>query len=224
MSPSLLFTSRRIRGVTIAAVAAATLVAVIPPASSAAAGPGGALVRTQASGVNFAETRSRAGAFLPMMPASLPARVGVEAVGTVTAVGEGVDPALVGTRVLATNGNGTHAEYFTVAVRAMTTVPDGVSANDAVAVGVQGATALALLEAATLTGTENVLVEAAGGGVGGYLVQLAREFGAVRVVATAGSPAKRDRAHEWGADAVVDHAIPPGPTRSATRWTAARSR
>lgn len=172
------------------------------------AGPGEVLVRTQASGVNFAETRSRAGAFLPMMPASLPARVGVEAVGAVTAVGEGVDTALIGTHVLATNGNGTHAEYFTVAVHAMTSVPDGVTATEAVAVGVQGATALALLEAAQLTGAENVLVEAAGGGVGGYLVQLSHEFGARHVVATAGSPDKRECARACGADAVLDHRDP----------------
>jgi NADPH:quinone reductase-like Zn-dependent oxidoreductase len=168
-------------------------------------GPGEVLVRTEASGVNFAETRSRAGAFLPLMPAALPARVGVEAAGVVDAIGKGVDPALAGTRVLATNGNGTHAEYFTVAVPAITPVPDEVSATDAVAVGVQGATALALLDAARLTGAENVLIEAAGGGVGGYLVQLAKAAGAARVVATAGSAAKQDHALAHGADAVVDH-------------------
>jgi NADPH:quinone reductase-like Zn-dependent oxidoreductase len=126
----------------------------------------------------------------------------------VTGVGPDVDASWVGRRVLSVNGNGTYAEYFTAAAPAVTVVPDGVSAIDAVAVGVQASVALALLEVARLAGSEVVLVEAAGGGVGGYLVQLAREFGAVRIIATAGSKAKRDRAEELGADATVDHSDP----------------
>jgi NADPH2:quinone reductase len=178
-------------------------------------GPGEALVQMEASGVNFAETRMRTGAFLPLLPGSLPARMGVEAAGVVSGVGDGVDSSLVGSRVLATNGNGTHAEYFTVDARALTALPPGTSPVDAVAVGVQGGTALALLAAARLTGSETVLVEAAGGGVGGYLVQLAREFGAAHVVATAGSAAKRDLARELGAAAVVDHRAPDWTDRAS---------
>jgi NADPH:quinone reductase len=169
------------------------------------AGTGEVLVRTEASGISFAETRMRSGAFLPMVPSALPARVGTEAVGVVIAVGDGVDPRLLGTRVLVTNGNGTHAEHFTAAAHAVTQVPDGMNPVDVVAVAVQGATALSLLWSAALSGKETVLIEVGGGGVGGYLVQMAHEFGADRVVATAGSEPKRARARELGADQVVDH-------------------
>ena len=64
-----------------------------------AVAPGEVLVAAEAVGVNFAETRSRSGALLPMTPATLPQVPGFEAAGTVVAVGDCVDPALIGTRV-----------------------------------------------------------------------------------------------------------------------------
>lgn len=171
-------------------------------------GPREMLVLTEAAGVNFAETRSRAGAFLPMVPASLPARIGVEAVGTVIAAGDDIDAAWLGRRVLAVTGNGTYAEYFTVAAHGATVVPDDVSPIEAVAVGIQASVALALLDVAGPLDSNVVLVEAAGGGVGGYLLQLVRELGAARVIATAGNKAKRDHALASGADAAIDHRDP----------------
>jgi NADPH:quinone reductase len=68
--------------------------------------------------------------------------------------------------------------------------------------------ALTLLKAAGLTGSETVLIEAAAGGVGGYLTQLAHAHGAARVIATAGTQAKRDYALSIGADEVLDHGDP----------------
>jgi NADPH:quinone reductase-like Zn-dependent oxidoreductase len=65
-----------------------------------------------------------------------------------------------------------------------------------------------LIDGAALTGREAVVVESAAGGVGGYLVQLASQFGARRVIATAGSAAKRETALALGADAVLDHRAP----------------
>lgn len=176
-------------------------------------GPGQVLVRTEAIGVNFFEVRSRSGAALPLHPAKLPSVPGGEAAGTVTAVGEGADPALIGTRVATLGGSGAYAEYVAVPATSAIPVPEGLAAADAVAVTAQGATALALLRAAALTGREDVLIEAAGGGVGGYLVQLAREFGARRVIATAGSAAKRQLAFDLGADAVLDHRDPDWPSQ-----------
>jgi NADPH:quinone reductase len=150
-----------------------------------AAAPGEVLVATEAIGVNFVETRIRAGALLPMWPATLPDVPGGEAAGTVVAVGEGVDPARTGTRVATMGGSGAYAEYLTTPAEAAIAIPDSLSAEAAVAVAAQGATALALLRAAALTGREAILVESAAGGVGGYLLQLAREHGAHRVIATA---------------------------------------
>jgi NADPH:quinone reductase-like Zn-dependent oxidoreductase len=174
-------------------------------------GPGEVLVRTEAIGINFFEVRSRSGAALPVHPAALPKVPGFEAAGTVAAAGEGVDPALIGTRVASVGGSGAYAEYVAVPATAAIPLPAGLAAADAVAVTAQGATALALLRAAALTGREDVLIEAAGGGVGGYLVQLAREFGARSVIATAGSAAKRQLALDLGADAVLDHRDPDWP-------------
>ncbi|HEY2670803.1 MAG TPA: zinc-binding dehydrogenase [Rugosimonospora sp.] len=181
------------------------------------AGPGEVVIRTEAIGTHFAETAIRAGRYLPARPESLPARVGIEAVGVVTGTGAGVEPALLGSRraVALVEGAGTYAEYVAAPATATLPVPDGVTSVDAVATGLQGAVALGLLRTARLTGSESILVEAAGGAVGGYLVQLAREHGAKRIVATAGSPEKRESARELGADAVIDHREPDWPEQVA---------
>jgi len=175
--------------------------------------PGEVLVAAEAIGVNFVDTRIRSGAVAPMKPATLPEVPGGEAAGTVVAVGEGVDPARIGTRVATMGGSGAYAEYLTTPAEAAIPIPDNLSSEDAVAVAAQGATALALLRAAALTGRETVLIESAAGGVGGYLVQLARELGARRVIATAGSAAKREMALALGADAVLDHYAPDWPSQ-----------
>jgi NADPH:quinone reductase-like Zn-dependent oxidoreductase len=165
--------------------------------------------------MHFAEVRIRAGAFLPLRPASLPEVVGIEAVGVVTETGDGADVALLGTRVAVAlvEGTGTYAEYVAAPVEQTMPVPDGVTATDAVAVGLQGALALSLLRAARPAEHEHLLIEAAGGAVGGYLVQLAREYHPGRVIATAGSPAKREHALRLGADVVIDHSDPDWPDR-----------
>src|SRR5262249_10939046 len=155
--------------------------------------PGQVLVRTEAIGVGYYETPLRSGVF--PYPGPLPAVFGFEAAGTVTETGDGVDPALAGSRVVVMNltgAGGTYAEYVATGAATLAPIPDGVSAVDAVSVAVQGAVALTLLRTAQLTGTESVLVEVAGGGVGGYLTQLARTYGAARVIGTAGSAVKRD--------------------------------
>jgi NADPH2:quinone reductase len=104
----------------------------------------------------------------------------------VSAVAEGVDEALVGARVISrTGGSGGYAELAAVSATGLIIVPDGLGLTDAVAVLADGRTALALIRAATVRAGETVLVEAAGGGVGSLLVQLAHQREAV-VVAVAG--------------------------------------
>jgi NADPH2:quinone reductase len=168
------------------------------------AGPGELLIRTEAIGVSYTEAALRGGNYPP--PVALPAVYGFEAAGIVTASD---DPALTGRRVVSMNtALGSYAEYTTAPLDAVTLVPDGVSAADAVATANFGAVALTLLRAAQLTGSQTVLVEAAAGGVGGYLTQLARGQGAGRVIGTAGTQAKRDYALSIGADEVLDHGDP----------------
>jgi NADPH2:quinone reductase len=170
-------------------------------------GPGQVLVRTEAIGVSSGETRLRAGMYpLPVPP---PVVLGAEAAGVVERLGDGVDPALKGARlVFVTGGVGSYAEFVAVDVAKATRIPDGLSSADAVAAGAPGAVAIALLHTAGLGGGETVLVEGGSGKVGGYLVRHAHELGAGRVVATAGTEVGRDRARELGADVVLDHTDP----------------
>ncbi|MFJ4650692.1 zinc-binding alcohol dehydrogenase family protein [Nocardia sp. NPDC088792] len=176
---------------------------------------GQVLVRTEAIGVSFHETLMRAGVF--PMPSGPPATFGFEAVGVVTAVGDEVDAGLIGQRVFVMYGgggqfgSGTYAEYCTAPVATLTPIPEDLPGPDALTLGVQGAVALALFHTAGLTGAENVLIEVAGSGIGAYLTQLVRDRGAHRIVATAGTSAKRDRAKALGADVVVDHTDPAWP-------------
>ncbi|MEW9550095.1 zinc-binding alcohol dehydrogenase family protein [Nonomuraea sp. NPDC050783] len=173
-------------------------------------GPGQLLIRAAAAGVSYAETQIRAGT-LPF-PLTLPAVIGAEAVGEVVGTGEGVDGALLGTtRVGVTGGVGSYAEYVLMPAAMTCPVPDGLNPLDALAAAAPGALALALLHRAALRGGESVLVEAATSSVGTQLVRHAKEFGAARVIATAGSAAKRERAAELGADLVLDHGSPEWP-------------
>ena len=171
-------------------------------------GAGQLLIRTDAIGVHFAETQLRSGVFPAQTDA--PFVFGGEAAGVVVDVGPGVDSALIGTRVLATtdDGTGAYAEQVVVTASAAVPIPDTLPTTDAVAVAVPGAVAATLLRAAELRGGEVVLVEAASTGVGAYLTQLAGEFGAGRILATAGTAAKRERAKALGASDVFDHSAP----------------
>jgi NADPH2:quinone reductase len=176
-----------------------------------APGPGQVLIRTEAIGVSYSEAAMRAGIFPAAAP--LPAVLGFDAAGIVTGTGDGADASLEGKRVAVFSpALGCYAEYVVAAARSVTPVPEGVSPTDAVAV-TNAAVALCLLRAARLTGGETVLIEVAAGGVGGYLTQLARDHGAGRIIATAGSAAKRDHARALGAETVLDHTDPAWPDR-----------
>ena len=176
------------------------------------AGPGQALVDVRIANVTFVETQVRAGRPPhPSMAPALPVVPGNGIGGTVAAVGPGVDPGLVGTRVIsATGGSGGYAERAAVDAGGLVPVPDGLGLAEAVALLADGRTAMALVRAAAVQPGETVLVEAAGGGVGSLLVQLAAAAGA-RVVAAAGAPGKLDLARELGAAAAVDYTRPGWP-------------
>jgi NADPH2:quinone reductase len=103
---------------------------------------------------------------------------------------------------------GGYAEKVAAHPRLTWQVPDGVSDEQALAVVLQGSTAYHLLRtSAHLAAGETVVVIAGAGGVGSLAVQLARRWGAGRVIATASSPEKRALTEELGADASVDPAL-----------------
>jgi NADPH2:quinone reductase len=177
---------------------------------------GRVLVDVAYANVTFVETQVRAGS--GPFPVDLPVIPGNGVGGTVAAVGAGVDPALVGRRVVtATGGSGGYAERVAVPADWLVPVPEGVPLDDAVALMADGRTALLLLGTAAVRPGDRVLVEAAAGGVGTLLVQLARSAGA-RVVAVAGGARKVEVARGLGAEVAVDYRRPewPDEVRSAT--------
>jgi NADPH:quinone reductase len=189
---------------------------VLQPAETAEAqaGPGQVVVDVETASVTFVETQVRAGrppnpAMLPTLPAILGNGVG----GTVAEAGAGVDRALIGRRVVTSlSGTGGYAERAVAAAESLVEVPDGLALRDAVALVADGRTALALAGRARLAKGDTVLVEAAAGGVGTLLVQLARNAGA-RVVALASEERKLQLARDLGADIAVSYGDQDWPRR-----------
>jgi NADPH2:quinone reductase len=172
-------------------------------------GQGQALVEVEIANITFVETQLRAGrAPNPAMAPRLPAILGNGVGGVVASVGPGVDPALVSSRVItSTGGSGGYAERVAVDAAGLITVPDELEMAEAVALLADGRTALSLVRAAAPRPGETVLVEAAAGGVGSLLVQLARAAGA-NVAAAAGGERKLRVAADLGASATVDYTEP----------------
>ncbi len=165
-------------------------------------GPGQLQVAVRAAGVNFADHMARVGLY-PDAP-KLPAVVGYEVAGTVAAVGEGVDPARVGERVLAGTRFGGYAEIVNVAADDSVPLPDTLSFEQGAAVPVNYATAWAALHGyGSLRAGERVLVPAAAGGVGIAAIQFAKAAGA-EVHGTA-SPGKHRKLAELGVDRAIDY-------------------
>jgi len=147
------------------------------------AGPGQVLIRMEATGVSFAEQQMRRGRYYDQ-PA-FPFVPGYDLVGTVAAIGEGVEPGLAGTRVAALVKVGGWASHVLVDAADVVPVPDGVGAAQAETVVVNGITAWQMLHRkARVRAGQTVLVHGANGGVGSVLVQLAHAAGA-KVIGTA---------------------------------------
>jgi NADPH2:quinone reductase len=151
------------------------------------------VVDVTTAGINYADTHQAENSYLA--PAEVPLVPGGEVVGTTPD----------GKRVVALVQGGGYAEKAVVHPMAMWEVPDGVSDAAALALVLQGTTAWHLLRtSAQLRDGESVVVHAAAGGVGTLAVQLAKRFGAGRVIGVASSPEKRELAARLGADATVD--------------------
>jgi len=156
------------------------------------------LVDVHTAGVNYADTHQTENSYLS--PQTLPLVPGSEVVGLVRG------GALDGRRVVAlTLGGGGYAAQALAHPSAVFPLPDDVPDAVAVARVLQGTSAWHLLRTcARLSLGESVVVHAAAGGVGTIAVQLAKQWGAGRVIATASSAAKRELATGLGADAAVD--------------------
>lgn len=180
-------------------------VLTVEEAERPAPGEGQVLIRAEAIGVNFVDTRFRRGGE-GIFRRPLPGRPTGDVAGIVVEVGPGVDPGLAGRRVAAL-AEDAYAEFVVAEARWLADVPAGLSAADAVMLPMAAPVALRVLRSAGLRRGESVLVHSAAGGIGHLIVQLARVLGAGVVIgATSGD--KGDFVRSLGADLAVDYAVP----------------
>lgn len=158
-------------------------------------------VHAEAFGLNFADVMARQGLYQDCPP--LPTVLGYEVVGKIHAVGKDVKDFEVGQRVVSLTRFGGYAEYAVADARAAAVIPEDMDYCVAAALATQYATAYYCAAYTTqLHKGEHVLIQAAAGGVGTALVQMAKNKGCI-VYGTAGSEKKLDYLRELG----VDHPI-----------------
>lgn len=164
-------------------------------------GPGQALIRHHAIGINFIDVYYRTGLY----PMKLPGILGSEAAGVVEALGDGVTEVKAGDRVAFTGGK-TYAELSVQPADRLIRLPDAISFEVAAASVLKGMTAEFLAERISpwLRPGDPVLVHAAAGGVGGILVQWLKHRGQT-VIAAVGGAKKAEIARAHGADHVIDY-------------------
>jgi NADPH:quinone reductase len=164
-------------------------------------GPGQALVKLAASGVNFIDIYYRTGLY----KLDLPATLGVEGAGTVEAIGPDVSGVKVGERVAFAMPRGSYAEYIVVPAWQLVPVPANIGLDVAAAAMLQGMTAHYLLHSTfPVRQGQAIVIHAAAGGVGLLVCQMARQLGAF-VIGTASTDEKRQLALEAGADVAVGY-------------------
>jgi NADPH:quinone reductase-like Zn-dependent oxidoreductase len=170
-------------------------------------GAGEVRLRVAASAFNPVDDGIRGGYLRDVFPVALPHTPGIEASGTVDVLGDGVETYNNGDAVVAflpMTAPGAAAEYVIAPVGALALAPTSIPLADAAALPMVGLTAhQALFDDAGLTAGQRVLINGAGGAVGGYAVQLAKRAGA-HVIATA-SARSAERVRAAGADEVIDH-------------------
>lgn len=165
------------------------------------------LIDIKAIGVNYADTARRQGQYV--VPTPLPFVPGAEVAGTVTEIGEKVTKIKAGTNVVTLLGSDKatgYAEFTLADERSLIPLPEGIDFIQAVALPLQGLSAYHILKTmGRVEEGESVLVHAAAGGVGTIAVQLAKLFGAGKVIATASSPEKLKLAKQLGADELINY-------------------
>lgn len=175
------------------------------------------LIQVKATGINFAEAELIGGDYkIPKVP---PFIMGFEAAGIVVERGAGVHHLQVGDAVTSVVSSGGYAEYATADASMAIPIPNGVSFAEATTIPIQGVSASYLLKSgARLNTGETALIQSAAGGVGLYLVQLAKILGAGKIIALASSQEKLDLLRSIGADVAIDYSTPgwPGKVLEAT--------
>ena len=170
-------------------------------------GAGEVRLRVAATSYNPVDGGIRGGYLQGPFPVTLPHTPGIDVAGTVDAVGDGVQGFAVGDAVVAflsMTADGAAAEYVITPAAVLAPAPTGIPLADAAAFPMVGLTAWqALFDDAELEAGQRVLINGAGGAVGGYAMQLPKWAGA-HVIATA-SPRSSERVSSAGADEIIDH-------------------
>jgi NADPH2:quinone reductase len=162
-------------------------------------GPGEALIRIEASGVNFIDTYFREGRY----PAKLPYTLGQEAAGTIVAVAPDVTTFKPGDRVAWCGIPGTYAQLAVAPANRLVSIPDGITSQQAAAALIQGITAHYLTHSTyAIQRGDEVLIHAGAGGTGLLFIQMAKSLGA-RVFTTVSTEEKADLARAAGADEII---------------------
>jgi NADPH2:quinone reductase len=160
---------------------------------------GEAIVKVDAAGLNYIDVYQRSGLYKLDMPLTL----GLEAGGTVTAVGQGVTEVKAGDKVAYTGVPGAYAQYAAVPAARLVVLPQGVTTKQGAAAMLQGMTAHYLAcTTYPLKKGDTCLVHAAAGGVGLLLCQMAKMRGA-HVIGTVSTDEKAKLAREAGADETI---------------------
>jgi NADPH:quinone reductase-like Zn-dependent oxidoreductase len=172
-----------------------------------APGVGEVRIRVAGTAFNGVDAGIRGGYLQAPFPVVLPHTPGIDVAGTVDAVGDRVANVKVGDRVvgfLPITADGAAAEYVVAPAEILAPAPTSIPLSDAAALPMVGLTAWqALFDDAGLAAGQRVLINGAGGGVGGYAVQLAK-WADAHVIATA-SPRSSERVTAAGADEIIDH-------------------
>jgi NADPH2:quinone reductase len=172
---------------------------------TAAPGPeaGQLRIAVEAFGLNYADISARQGLYLDAPP--LPSLIGYEVVGRIDAIGPGVSGFEKGQRVAALTRFGGYATSAVTDHRAAVVIPDDMDAGVAAALPTQGCTAyFCAEEMVRLHPGDHVLVQAAAGGVGTLLVQIAKHRGCY-VYGTAGSDKKIEHLRQQGVDMPINY-------------------
>ncbi len=168
-----------------------------------APGPGEALVKIAAAGVNFIDTYHRAGLY----KSDLPVTLGMEGAGKVESVGPDVHDVAPGDRVAFAMARGAEADYVIVPAWLLVKLPDHLDFKRAAAAMLQGMTAHYLTHSTFLLKPEHTcLVHAAAGGTGLLIVQMAKMLGA-RVIGTTSTEEKAKLARDAGADEMILYSV-----------------
>lgn len=172
-------------------------------APNPAPGRGEVRVKVEAFGLNFADVMARRGRYKDAPP--LPSILGYEIVGVVDAVGPDVSDREVGERVLCFTRFGGYARYTLTKAVASVPLPAETDAGVALALATQYCTAYYAAEFMTrVRAGDHVLIQAAAGGVGIALVQIAKSKGAV-IYGTAGSDEKIEFLKRQGVDYPINY-------------------